>query len=1030
MTIKTSYTEKFEYFCSRVVMALGMILFLLLSFTSLLYTEEFETNHAETLERVKDPLFLNLLLIMLILTVLFCGGRWLVKDKARKERNVRILLFFTCGYAVVYGLLWSWACRCNPFVDSKMISLFADQLAHGIDALGPYELDYIVSFPHQIGLIAMMEVIYRIVGWENWHILQIINAFAAGGIVFTGYQIVKKICKNHEMGEIYFLFLMLGCHPLYIYVAFFYGELLSILFTLLSVYALLQYLERKGWRELVLMAAAITLACLIRSNCYIVLAAMGCVLVVKAISERRFRHILALGACILVFWTSHTALIKVYGPRLGVPLDHSMPSIVFVAMGLQEGGVRPAGWYNGYHWDAFVEQAGKDQERSKEIAKESIQESIRKFRENPAYALDFFGRKTFSQWNEPTFSSQMETNHRDTERPKLMDRLYKGDLWKPFVHMMGIYQSLIYLGVLLFLLLGRRENLFVERLLLLIVVIGGFLFFTFWEARSRYILPYFVLMVPMAAIGFDLLFGKVRAFWQNHPEKKAAIQKMKDVLPVDKLEPFMGKAILLAAGLPSIALFLYSLFFTTGYKEDALETPVEVGDPFLLILLFIFISLGIIFFAGKWILKKEDYRERNLKLLLGAVLLHCFIFCMCWNLLAESGLRGDPLYLHALAGGFAQGDVSSGSMDYLYTYPHQAGQALLLEIVYRIFGYENLLAFRILNTIGVMVFVFCGFQITKELFHKDEIQVNFLLLAAGCIPLLNYTNVIYGEVLSIAGVIFAVWMLLLWLKEERIWQMLLMIAALVFAVYMKNNCLIAAVAIGVVLLVKAVSEKRRKLAAWIFPMILALLLAQPAMTKLYELRSGWPLDQAMPKNLWVAMGLQGTGDNAGWWNEFPIKVYKEQANYDPKIAYEIGNEAIKLSLRSFAGNPVAAVRFFQQKFVSQWNDVSYGCWVYSGSPMIPKLEFWMNVYHSLIFLGLSCFVILRLRQKKRLEETLLLLLLLGGYLFHIFWEVKGRYGLFYFVLALPVAAAGIQDLTEYILKKRKEKKYGKKEEAF
>lgn len=1029
MTIKAFHTEKFEYFCSRVVMALGILLFLFLSVSSLLYTEEFEANNVERLEKVKDPAFLNLLFIVLVLILLFYGGRWLVKDETKRIRNIRILLFFTCGYAVIYGLLWAWACRCNPFVDSEMVSLFADQLAHGIDALGSHELSYIVSYPHQLGLIALMEIMYRIAGWENWHILQVINAFAAGGIVFTGYQIVTKLGKNHEMGGVYFLFLMIGCHPLYIYVAFFYGELLSILFTLLSLYGLLRYLERPRWKELGLMAAAITLACLIRSNCYIVLMAMGCVLTVKAISEKKLRHILALGACIITFLLSHIAIIKVYEPRLGVPLDQSMPSILWVAMGLQEG-IRPAGWYNGYSWDVYVEKTGKDQERSKEIAKASIMESLQTFRENPSYAVDFFGRKTFSQWNEPTYASQVETNHRDTERPKLLDRLYKGDLWKPFVHTMGIYQSLIYLGALLFLLLCRKKNVLVERLLLLIVVIGGFLFFTFWEAKSRYVFPYFVLMIPMAAIGFELFFRKLQVFWQNHPEKRAAMQRMKNALPVNKLEFFTRKLILLAAGLPSIALFLYSLFFTTGYKEDALETPVEVGDPFLLILLFILISLGIIFFAGKWILKKEDYRERNLKLLLGAVLLHCFIFCMCWNLLAESGLRGDPLYLHALAGGFAQGDVSSGSMDYLYTYPHQAGQALLLEIVYRIFGYENLLAFRILNTIGVMVFVFCGFQITKELFHKDEIQVNFLLLAAGCIPLLIYTNVIYGEVLSIAGVIFAVWMLLLWLKEERIWQMLLMIAALVFAVYMKNNCLIAAVAIGVVLLVKAVSEKRRKLAAWIFPMILALLLAQPAMTKLYELRSGWPLDQAMPKNLWVAMGLQGTGDNAGWWNEFPIKVYKEQANYDPKIAYEIGNEAIKLSLRSFAGNPVAAVRFFQQKFVSQWNDVSYGCWVYSGSPMIPKLEFWMNVYHSLIFLGLSCFVILRLRQKKRLEETLLLLILLGGYLFHIFWEVKGRYGLFYFVLALPVAAAGIQDLTEYILKKRKEKKYGKKEEVF
>ena len=35
------------------------------------------------------------------------------------------------------------------------------------------------------------------------------------------------------------------------------------------------------------------------------------------------------------------------------------------------------------------------------------------------------------------------------------------------------------------------------------------------------------------------------------------------------------------------------------------------------------------------------------------------------------------------------------------------------------------------------------------------------------------------------------------------------------------------------------------------------------------------------------------------------------------------------------------------------------------------------------------------------------LILLGGFLFHLAWEVKGRYGLFYFVLLLPAAAEGL-----------------------
>ena len=159
-------------------------------------------------------------------------------------------------------------------------------------------------------------------------------------------------------------------------------------------------------------------------------------------------------------------------------------------------------------------------------------------------------------------------------------------------------------------------------------------------------------------------------------------------------------------------------------------------DPAPLILLFVAAGLAVLYFAGKQLLKKEENRKRNLNLLLLAVLIHCAVFCTAWNLLAKSAPRADPLYIHAIAGGFATGDVGESAMDYLYTYPHQAGQALLLELVYRIFGYENFLAFRTLNTLGVLLLVFCGYRITGLLYENDRAKVNYLLLAAGCIPVL------------------------------------------------------------------------------------------------------------------------------------------------------------------------------------------------------------------------------------------------------------------------------------------------------
>ena len=61
-------------------------------------------------------------------------------------------------------------------------------------------------------------------------------------------------------------------------------------------------------------------------------------------------------------------------------------------------------------------------------------------------------------------------------------------------------QTLLYTGAAAA-LWNRRKNWRAEYLIPVLVVFGGFVFHTFWEAKSLYIINYSVLLVPYAALG-------------------------------------------------------------------------------------------------------------------------------------------------------------------------------------------------------------------------------------------------------------------------------------------------------------------------------------------------------------------------------------------------------------------------------------------------------------------------------------------------------------------------------------------------
>ena len=98
--------------------------------------------------------------------------------------------------------------------------------------------------------------------------------------------------------------------------------------------------------------------------------------------------------------------------------------------------------------------------------------------------------KISSMWTENTYSAVRNNTVKNYNLEWLI---------KPLT----FYQKvlLILIGLCSFIILFQnRKNISLELLLLITVFVGGFLFHVLWEAKSRYIIPYIVILIPVVSI--------------------------------------------------------------------------------------------------------------------------------------------------------------------------------------------------------------------------------------------------------------------------------------------------------------------------------------------------------------------------------------------------------------------------------------------------------------------------------------------------------------------------------------------------
>lgn len=397
-----------------------------------------------------------------------------------------------------------------------------------------------------------------------WHFIKLVYVCLLCGAIWFQYLSLQYLWpENYKKISCCYLVLVCCNLPMIMYSSFVYGEIPSFAALSVGCYLLLRLLGSSSpdssYRDNVSRNDApsvtaydyvprmlrqilftgfgsilfLTLSVMLRKNSLIPVIAVLLVLLFEALRPGRNGKmrlgLLIMAVCLAVTSVGILPLVqKCYEKKAGNTLSSGVTAMSYLAMGMQEAS-RGCGWYNGFNIDTY-DTAGMDTALANEISRLAIDERLTYFREHPGYTADFYLHKHLSQWADGTYASRQATLATYGGRSAFFKEVYEGSLSGGYIEWCNAWQNVLYLGVLVFCIdsLKKRrkskvvghmadqtagqhgadrlgaDRLGADRLYIyvgLIAVLGGFLFHIFWEANSRYIFSYSLLLMPYCGAG-------------------------------------------------------------------------------------------------------------------------------------------------------------------------------------------------------------------------------------------------------------------------------------------------------------------------------------------------------------------------------------------------------------------------------------------------------------------------------------------------------------------------------------------------
>ncbi len=366
---------------------------------------------------------------------------------------------------------------------------------------------YFDMYPQQFGMVLYIQLVYKIFGNGCFQAVQALNCLWIAGTVF-----VMGRCMNRLTGQMNSRLagslLMAFCLPLLLLCSFVYGDVPCFFFIFLFLLSYQRFIKGNR-RYLAWMTISMCLCLIFRKHSLIFIAAFVLALLFHWWNQRKKIFLMAALLIVLLPIGSVKLIEHYYESVSGYAIDGGLPSIMWVAMGMIEDGSKP-GWFNNYSVPVYYEM-GYDREQAAEAAWQKIRERADYFAENPVYGISFLKRKICTQWNEPYFNTNYRIDIDGGGEGAGITGFLQRQQYGAVMQGLSVYQAVIYLGALLYCItvaFGKK----VSENVILIIFVGGMLFSVIWEANSRYIFPYVLLMIPLAAVGWGTALKKLKVW--------------------------------------------------------------------------------------------------------------------------------------------------------------------------------------------------------------------------------------------------------------------------------------------------------------------------------------------------------------------------------------------------------------------------------------------------------------------------------------------------------------------------------------
>lgn len=436
--------------------------------------------------------------------------------------NKIVKMIFVIGIFIIYTIVtffWVKNSITIPFADSAQIIVISKSFV-GVEKLSKYCCDYLAYYPQQITLSAFFSGIFGIYGKVNYRIIEYINVICNLGSMLGLYFIIRYFSRKYQINKIIFFIFALTFLPVILLSTFVYGDFIGMMFMIWALYMALKFIESKKKRFCIFTGILASVGCLFRMNYIIFVIAIVMYWGIELLKNMCFdvkkwiNWALLICTFVGIVFIPSKIIKKVYIDRYHIDSSKAFSTIPYLYMGMCEGD-RGYGWYNNEMGDRVYHMMSDPKEQADEISnncKEDLKNRVKYFIKNPMYTIKFYVDKNISMWAEPTMQASFYNGF--VEEDKKIDEypLAKSVSNGKINDNMKIYQKaliiLILFGTILVIFFNRKEK-DSDIVLFILVFLGGFAFHMLWEAKSRYIIPYYISLIPVASIGISMLMKKI-----------------------------------------------------------------------------------------------------------------------------------------------------------------------------------------------------------------------------------------------------------------------------------------------------------------------------------------------------------------------------------------------------------------------------------------------------------------------------------------------------------------------------------------